>query len=95
MDARDLFSHLNRFDAGIITASQLWNFLAENEAALEEVLDDEGQDVFDTAELVMAEYTGGHLSGSEARERLRHLLGEQGQLPYLQAPPDIRARAGD
>jgi hypothetical protein len=59
------------------------------------VLDDEEQDIFDTAELVMAEYTGGHLSESEARARLRHLLDEQGQLPYLQAPPDIHARAGD
>ena len=95
MDARDLFSHLNRFDAGIITASQLWNYLSEHRDGLEEVLDDEEQDVFDTAEVVMAEYTSGHLSGSQARERLRKLLDEQGQLPYLQAPPDIRARAGN
>jgi hypothetical protein len=95
MDARDLFSHLNRFDAGIITASQLWNYLADHRDALEDVLDDEEQDIFDTAELVMAEYTGGNLSGSEARARLQQLLDEQGHLPYLQAPPDIRARAGD
>ncbi len=95
MDARDLFSHLNRFDAGIITASQLWNFLSDHRDALEEVLDDEQQDVFDTAELVMAEYTGGHLSETEARLRLRALLSDQGQLRYLQTPPGIRARAGD
>lgn len=94
MDARDLLSHLNRFDAGIITANQLWNYLSEHAAALEDVLDEDGQDVFDTAELVMAEYTRGALSESEARVRLRSLLGEQGQLRYLQAPSDIRARAG-
>jgi hypothetical protein len=95
MDARDLFSHLNRFDAGIITASKLWNYLSDNRDGFEEVLDDEEQDVFDTAELVMAEYTGGHLSETDARARLRRLLDEQGQLPYLQAPPDLRARAGN
>lgn len=95
METRDLFSHLHRVDAGIITASQLWDSPSEHRDALEDVLGDEEQDIFDTAEIVMAEYTSGHLSGSDARERLRHLLEEQGQLPYLQAPPDIRARAGD
>ena len=94
MDARDLFSHLNRFDTGIITASRLWNYLSDHRNELEDVLDDEEQDVFDTAELVMAEYTGGHLSESEARARLRQLLRDQDQLRYLQAPPDLRARAG-
>lgn len=94
MDARDLFSHLKRFDAGMITATQLWNYLSEHADALEAVLDDDAQDVFDTAELVMAEFTRESLSDTEARLRLRNILGEQGQLHHLQTSPDIRARAG-
>lgn len=94
MDARDLFSHLNRFDAGIITASQLWNYLSEHAGAIESVLDEEAQDIFDTAELVMAEYTGRHLSEAEARARLRHLLSQQGHLHHLQSSSTLHARAG-
>ncbi len=94
MDARDLFSHLNRFDAGIITASQLWNFLSEHADQLERVLADEEQDIFDTAELVMAEFTRGDLSESESRSRLHALFDKQDQLRYLQASANMHARAG-
>ncbi len=78
MDALGLFAHLRRFDAGMVTAGQLWNYLSEHSFEAEEDLDDEALEVFDTAELVLAEYTSGHITEDAARERLRLLLTEDG-----------------
>lgn len=76
MDCRDLFAHLKRFDAGIIGAGQVWNYLSGHAAQLERVPDDNRQDIFGTAKLVMAKDTGGNLSESEAREQSRHRFNQ-------------------
>lgn len=74
MDALDLFRHLHLFAIGHLGGHELWNYLSDHSIDAEEDLDDDALDAFDTAELVLAEYTSGHIPESAARTRLRELI---------------------
>lgn len=74
MDAADLFVHLHSFSIGQLTADELWDYLSDHDVEAEECLDEDALDAFDTAMLVLAEYTGGYIDEEVARQRLRSLI---------------------